>query len=648
MAEPLGTAVLELRTDASSLESGLKKAKATAEKGGRDLATVAKNMARDWARQMASMAAAAVTVTAAIKAISAAIDAARLAARFEQISAAFNNAARRMGDDGDRIVGSIRAAAGETISMLDAVTAASRAQLLGVPIDRLDELMRIARASARATGESVTFMFDSIVTGIGRASPMILDNLGLTLRIGEAVDAWAANLGKAADELTEAERKQAVLNAVLVSGQRIIQSVGGDFTTLTATERWDKLTAKVADLRREIGERLLPVVEDAVNALLAMFGALDQVDTLLAEAARSSIPSVTAEAQRLETLGFRRLTQAAQATTLNLQLMNQQLQALGREPIAGVPKTAEQLAAATARAAAAAAKFADERERAFQAEIAILRAINMSTEMLTAGGGEPPERGLEPPERGPGQMGFAEFRAGEFAGVGELQSKASALRDVFASIVGVGAQLVNMFAQAAGITASLNIPLLLLKLVFEGMWQILGPLVTEILAPLAGIFVVIGRLLGTVLAPVFRLLADVSRALASGFVWFFNKVLRPIGNLLITLFTFVSIVIAGFMNALFGLIRIITFGLINIKPVPVPKLGQNLLGELTLDQVTQAGAGAITSPTVGAGGAGATFQQQRPIAVTINVQDNQIFGGSLREFAILLRNEFLAIDVLGI
>jgi len=47
-------------------------------------------------------------------------------------------------------------------------------------------------------------------------------------------------------------------------------------------------------------------------------------------------------------------------------------------------------------------------------------------------------------------------------------------------------------------------------------------------------------------------------------------------------------------------------------------------------------------------GAAATFEQQRPIEVNVNVHDNQVFGGNLREFAQLLKDEFLSIAELGL
>ena len=46
-------------------------------------------------------------------------------------------------------------------------------------------------------------------------------------------------------------------------------------------------------------------------------------------------------------------------------------------------------------------------------------------------------------------------------------------------------------------------------------------------------------------------------------------------------------------------------------------------------------------------GAAAQYTQQRPIMVEIDIHDNQVFGGSLQEFAQLIRDEFYELGLLN-
>jgi sugar-specific transcriptional regulator TrmB len=110
-------------------------------------------------------------------------------------------------------------------------------------------------------------MFNDIVVGIGRASPLILDNLGITVKIGEANEKYAESLGKASKELTVAEKKQALLNAVLDQGASIMERVGEAGQMITAAERLQRFQAALDNLMVEIGQTFLPLFTEISEGL---------------------------------------------------------------------------------------------------------------------------------------------------------------------------------------------------------------------------------------------------------------------------------------------------------------------------------------------------------------------------------------------
>jgi hypothetical protein len=91
------------------------------------------------------------------------------------------------------------------------------------------QLLKIAKAAQKLNPSlgDTSFLFQSISTGIKRQSPLILDNLGLTIKIGEANDTYAKRLGKTAAELSASEKQQALLNEVMRAGDVLIQQAGG-------------------------------------------------------------------------------------------------------------------------------------------------------------------------------------------------------------------------------------------------------------------------------------------------------------------------------------------------------------------------------------------------------------------------------------
>lgn len=73
----------------------------------------------------------------------------------------------------------LRKATKGTINDLTLMQAAVRADKFKIPMENLAGLFQFASKRARETGQSVNFLVDSIVDGIGRKSPLILDNLGI-------------------------------------------------------------------------------------------------------------------------------------------------------------------------------------------------------------------------------------------------------------------------------------------------------------------------------------------------------------------------------------------------------------------------------------------------------------------------------------
>lgn len=144
-------------------------------------------------------------------------------------------------------------------------------------------LLEIAAAASKlnpALGDT-TFMYDSLALGIKRASPMILDNLGLTIKIGAANEDYARSIGKTVDQLTAEEQKIALLNATLDAGDVLIDQVGG--STEAATDSFARLTASIKNMTDEGKASLAPFLADAATGLELLLTWNDRVSEALGE-----------------------------------------------------------------------------------------------------------------------------------------------------------------------------------------------------------------------------------------------------------------------------------------------------------------------------------------------------------------------------
>lgn len=176
----------------------------------------------------------------------------KLGATVEQTSASFN----RLGMD----LGAMRSAVGGTVDdmtlMSSALTLSAGAseELQGAFAGASGDLLRIAKAASalNPTLGDTTYMYESLALGIKRGSPMILDNLGLTISVSKANADYAKTLGISADALTEEQKKIALLNATLEAGNRLIEQNGGNVDS--ATDGFVRLEAAATNLTNSMAQ----------------------------------------------------------------------------------------------------------------------------------------------------------------------------------------------------------------------------------------------------------------------------------------------------------------------------------------------------------------------------------------------------------
>lgn len=141
------------------------------------------------------------------------------------------------------------------------------------------QLLEIAKAANKVnpTLGDTAFLYDSITTGIKRASPLILDNLGIVIKVGEANEKYAAALGKSVTELTAEEKAMALLNGTLEAGQNLINQAGGDVDSYA--DSWAQLRVQIKETgdeaKQTFASRLLPVMK----ALSGQYG--DEMQSII-------------------------------------------------------------------------------------------------------------------------------------------------------------------------------------------------------------------------------------------------------------------------------------------------------------------------------------------------------------------------------
>lgn len=110
-----------------------------------------------------------------------------------------------------------------------------------LPVEQLGKLLAFAQQQAKDTGESLDYMVNSLVDGMTRQSPKILDNLGIS-----------------AQKIKEksAETGDFVQGVIAIIQERMEKT--GDYVE-TASDRAAKANARVVNAQLELGKQLAPI-----------------------------------------------------------------------------------------------------------------------------------------------------------------------------------------------------------------------------------------------------------------------------------------------------------------------------------------------------------------------------------------------------
>lgn len=204
---------------------------------------------------------------AAVKGATVAFELGRAASGAMSLRDSFDDLAEGAGTTGDALLASMREAARGTIADADLILSANRAMLLGVAKDAesMGKLIEIAAARGRAMGLSTAQAFNDIVTGIGRASPLILDNLGITVDATAAYERYAQQLGVNANALDDNQKKQAILNDVIALSADLIKENSSQ--AQQQAEAFQRMDAAIQNAKQALGELFSPAAAAIANNL---------------------------------------------------------------------------------------------------------------------------------------------------------------------------------------------------------------------------------------------------------------------------------------------------------------------------------------------------------------------------------------------
>tara|TARA_R100001463_G_scaffold32022_8_gene71958 strand:+ start:1891 stop:3834 length:1944 start_codon:yes stop_codon:yes gene_type:complete len=211
---------------------------------------------------------------------------AKEAAKVESMGRAFNTLSGGV-SNANIAIGKLQVATNNTMSEFDLFQQANNAMILGVSknSDEMAEMFDIAQRLGRALGRDTASSVESLITGIGRQSRLMLDNIGIIVKADEAYEKYAEKLGTTADKLSDADKKTAFLEATMESARTKVASLGAE--VFSSQDSFDAFSSTVSDLRVLVGEKLKGAFTGAMNAFVDFVNVNKDADVESALASRS-------------------------------------------------------------------------------------------------------------------------------------------------------------------------------------------------------------------------------------------------------------------------------------------------------------------------------------------------------------------------
>lgn len=169
-----------------------------------------------------------------------------LAKQGEGIRMAFERLGR-----GDILQG-LREATHGTMTDLELMKAAVQFNDFKLPLEELGTMLAFAQQKAKDTGQSVDYMASSIVTGLGRKSVMILDNLGLSAAEIKEKMKETGDMTKAVGEIIREQMAKA-----------------GDYVE-TAADRATRADVDLKNAMEDLGRTFQPLADAGTSAFTSI------------------------------------------------------------------------------------------------------------------------------------------------------------------------------------------------------------------------------------------------------------------------------------------------------------------------------------------------------------------------------------------
>ena len=188
------------------------------------------------------------TLAANVFAVTAAFGVLQRAAAVQQLEEGLVTIGQQSGIAMRSLSSGLKEATGNAIALEEAMRSTSMVIGAGFDSSTLERLGKVAKNASIALGRDTADSLARLTRGAVKLEPELLDELGIMVRLDEATQEYGKSIGKSGAALTNFERRQAFMNAVLEQGEKKYAALNDK----VQTSPYDQLAAAFSDLTKSL------------------------------------------------------------------------------------------------------------------------------------------------------------------------------------------------------------------------------------------------------------------------------------------------------------------------------------------------------------------------------------------------------------
>ncbi len=182
-----------------------------------------------------------------------AIDLAKLGEEVKAVQTRFEMFSKQAGVVPEQIASAIESVTNGTVDMGDALQAASKAMVtFETSASKIPQLFDLAKKASSFFGGDTIEIFNNLSMAIATGNTRRLKEIGIIINAEQAYKNYAAAIGAKTEELNEAQKEEAISNAVLEEGNKKLKNITASITQLTEALKVNKVA--VNDWTESLGK----------------------------------------------------------------------------------------------------------------------------------------------------------------------------------------------------------------------------------------------------------------------------------------------------------------------------------------------------------------------------------------------------------